>query len=76
MFRWYQQIYMTEDSTSWFIQNEISESLIARDPLRLLPKRVTRRRFYAADDYIANLPFGVTTDYFDGSCSTRIRYRH
>ena len=56
---------MLEDTASRFIQHELTQRLILRDPARLLPKRFARWRRRPADNHIANLAFRVAANDVD-----------
>jgi hypothetical protein len=53
---------MTKNATPRLIQNEITECLILRDPLRLVPDGLAGRRLDTANDYISYFSFRVAAD--------------
>ena len=65
VFRRHEQVNMLEDAASRFIQHKLAQSLILRDPARLLPERFARWWRQPADDHIADFPFGMATDDMD-----------
>jgi hypothetical protein len=55
-----QQIDMFENTPSWLVQNESTQSLIIINPARLLPNAVTGRRGHPTDNDVANFTFRMT----------------
>ena len=56
---------MTKDPTARLVQNELAQLVVACDEPRLFPERITGRRIYPANYYVANFAFGVGADDFD-----------
>ena len=56
---------MAEHAAARFVQHEIAQRPVARDPARLLPQRLAGRRCDAADDHVAHLAGGVAAHDVD-----------
>ncbi len=59
------EIHVAEDSASRFIEHEVPEALILRNPPCLLPDSLSRGRSHTAHDHIANFSLGMTTHHMD-----------
>ena len=54
-----QKVHMAKHPAAWFVQDEVAQHLVLRDPVPLLPDRRAGWRGDAADDDIADLAFGM-----------------
>ena len=62
-----QQVYVANTPPRGSLRTKLRSGLILRDPLRLLPDGLPRRRIDAADDDVANFAFCVAAHYLDGT---------
>ena len=53
---------MPEDAAARLVQDEVPKGLILGNESRLLPDRVTRRRYDTADNDVADLAGGMAAD--------------
>jgi hypothetical protein len=56
---------MSEYATTWLVQYEPAKALVLLYKPTLFPQTVTGRWCNPANNHIANLAFGVTTDNMD-----------
>jgi hypothetical protein len=56
---------MLEDTTPWFVQNELAQGLVIVNPAGLLPNTITRRWGHATDDDVSHFTFSVTRNDMD-----------
>lgn len=61
---------MAENPAARLVQDEVAQALVAGDPTALLPDRLARRGCYAANDYVADLSFGMGGDHMNGLHAT------
>jgi hypothetical protein len=54
---------MFENSSTWFIQNELTQSLILLNPAGLLPDTVPWRRRNTSDNDLTNFSLCMTGNY-------------
>ena len=68
IFCWHQQIDVTEDTATWFVQHKLSQCSITGDKAGLLPDRVAGWWGDTAHDHITHFAFGMAVDDVDGFC--------
>jgi hypothetical protein len=56
---------MLEDTTPWFVQNELAQGLVIVNPAGLLPNTITRWWGHTTDDDVSNFTFSVTGNDVD-----------
>lgn len=63
---------MAEHPAARFVQHEVAQGLVLRNPAALFPDGVTGRRHHTADDHVADLALGMGGNHVDGLAAAHL----